>query len=118
LKTVILIDLAIFVTAGIVSWFIGWRTLYQYCDAVQLGGMLAIVVGVWMFWQEWNANRSFDHMHAQSMTDLDGHQRVRLLRRDDDAAYAVFLHALIAGLTAVILAALIQIFINSFPSGV
>lgn len=108
-RSVALVDLGILVAAGLVSWVIGWRTIYQYCDAVVLGGMIAISIGLWTFWQEWTVNRTLTYLHAQSMTDQDGHKRIRLLRKDDDAGYRFFFALFLAGLVAITIGALLQV---------
>lgn len=109
LGPVALIDLAIFVVAAVVSRLIGWRTLRQYCDTVVLGGMITISIGLWMLWQKWNLSRDFTSMHAQSMTDRDSQDRVKLLRRDDDTSYQSFVHLFISGLAAIVAGAVVQI---------
>ncbi len=106
--TIALVDLGIALGSGIVCWLIGWQTLWQYCDAVVLGGMMVISLGLLIFWQEWNLNREFTTMHAQSASDDDGHERVRPLRRDDDEGYRVFIHLFAAGLVAIVVGAVVQ----------
>jgi len=108
LRTVALVDLGIAIGAAVICWFIGWGTAWQYCDAVVLGGMMMISLGLLIFWQEWNLNREFTTMHAQSISDDDGHERVRLLQRDDDEGYRVFMHLFVAGLVAIVVGAVVQ----------
>mgnify|MGYP006285195803 CR=1 FL=1 len=110
---VALVDLGIAAIAAIVSWVIGWRTLWQYCDAVQLGGMITISLGLWVFWHEWNLNRHLTYRHAQSASDTDGLKRTRLLRRDDEAGYRFFVHLFVAGLIAIVGAAVVQMALAS-----
>lgn len=112
-RRIVLIDVAIFVVAGVVSWLIGWRTMYAYCDAVVPTGMIVIAVGLSFFLGTWSANQGFLLMHAQSMTDMDGHGRVRLLRRDDDEAYRMFILVFVAGVVAAVVAAVIQAVVES-----
>lgn len=89
--------MAIFVIAGAVSWLIGWRTLYGYCDAVVLTGMIVIATGLSFFLGTSSPSRRFRSVRVHSMTELDASERVRQVRRDDDVAYRLFMLVFAAG---------------------
>ena len=68
LRTVVLVDLGIFVAVGLVCWFGGWRTVYQYGNGLRLAGTLAIGLGFLSLVSNWQTPHGFGYQYNRSVS--------------------------------------------------
>lgn len=112
LRTAALIDLVLFALVGLIGWFAGWRTVYEYSHGLVWAGAAAIgiglfstlyygvgAVGYFQFDRFGNWNREISQQYVA--------EREKLLR-DPGSGYAFLVRMILAGLIAIALGVLGQ----------
>ena len=89
-RTVVLVNLGIFVAVGLICWLVGWRTLYQYGTGLMLAGTAALVFGAYSASGSWHGGRSFDYQYAAS-AGVDSFRKSANRERDEaNSSYTFF----------------------------
>jgi hypothetical protein len=108
LRTVVLIDLGIFATVGLVCWLGGWRTAYQYAGGLFWAGAAAIVIGLSSLMGGWGITRSFRYQYGQSVSEQGIYERTRQAIKDEARSYRFLILMAAVGVVSIAVGALIQ----------
>lgn len=108
LRNIVLIDLGIFATTGLVCWFGGWRTAYYYGNGLMLAGVLAMALGLYSLTGNWGLTKSFNYQHAASAGADNIRERTRREMNDTGKSYAFLVLMGIVGIVSIALGILIQ----------
>lgn len=77
LRRLLLIDLVVFIGAGVFCWLVGWHTLYEYGTALiyAAGGLIGLALFIYAgtFMQ----TGSFTYQYSMTIAPQDGHERAR-----------------------------------------
>ncbi|MCP4539079.1 MAG: hypothetical protein GY832_18240 [Chloroflexi bacterium] len=88
LRTVVLVNLAIFVTVGLICWLVDWRTLYQYGMGLTLVGTAALVLGAFSIAGSWQGRGSFGEQYAALAGAERAHERAIRESKGTSSNYA------------------------------
>ena len=108
MRTVVLIDLGIFVGVGLICWFGGWRTAYHYGNGLMLVGVAAMAAGVFSLAGGWGLTRDFSYQHAASAGVADTPERTRRELKDTGQRYGFLALMGVAGIVSIAFGILIQ----------
>jgi len=108
LRTVVLIDLGIFAAVGLVCWFGGWRTGYQYGGGLFWAGAAATVIGLSSILGGWGVTRNFEYQYGQSVSEQGIHERTRQTMKDALQSYGFLIRMTAVGLVSIAMGSLIQ----------
>lgn len=109
LRTVVLINLAIFAGVGLICWLGGWRTLYQYGNGLMLAGAAALALGVYSVSGSWHGSRSFDYQYAASAGVDSVHKSANRERQEMNANYVFLGQMCVIGFLPIVVGILLQI---------
>lgn len=107
LRTVILIDLALFAVVALVSLFVGWHTLVQYGQGVIWGSLLAFLVGASSVVTGMGLSKSPDYQYAQSVGQDKMSENVRQAMKEGHASYGFLLLMTCVGAVAFLVGVLL-----------
>jgi uncharacterized membrane protein YkgB len=108
LKTVVLIDLGIFVAVGLICWFGRWRTAHYYGNGLMLTGVGAFAIGIYSITGAWGVVRSFDYQYAGSVDADDPGTRAMREWKGQNRNYATLALLGAVGLVSVGAGVLVQ----------
>jgi hypothetical protein len=76
-RSLLLVDLAIFITVGLVCLVGGWHTLHDYASGLAWAGALALVVGLSSLLGGWQMTRSAMYQYGQTAAEESAIERAR-----------------------------------------
>jgi type VI protein secretion system component VasK len=76
-RSVLLLDLAIFILVGLVCLVGGWHTLHDYASGLAWAGGVALVVGLSSILGGWEMTRSAMYQYGQTASEESASERVR-----------------------------------------
>ena len=100
LRTVILIDLALFAAVAFISVIVGWHTLAQYGQGMIWGSLLAFLVGASSVITSMGLSKSPDYQYAQSVGQDKMSENVRQAMKEGHASYGFLLLMACVGVVA------------------
>ncbi len=89
--------LGIAIIVALIGWRLGWETLADYGQGLQLGGMLVIGVGLLGIRGNWEVTRSFGYQYSMSTTKDSSIQRTQRILGDFIQSYTFMLVMFLAG---------------------
>jgi hypothetical protein len=113
LRTLVLINLAIFGGVGLICWLGGWRTLDQYGNGLMLAGAAALAFGVYSVSGGWHGSRSFDYQFAASAGEDSVHKSANRERQEAGANYAFLGQMCVIGFLPIVVGILLQLVFGS-----
>ncbi len=90
LRSVALLDLAIFVLVGILVLLLGWRTIREYGVGLTYAAVAALLVGLGSVIQSLGLSRSGEYQYAESVGANKLDENVRQAFRQSQASYGFF----------------------------
>jgi len=90
-----LLGIAAVVTA--IGWRLGWETLAEYGQGLQLGGIFAVGIGLLGIRGNWEVTRSFGYQYSMSTTEQSGIQRTQQILADFVQSYNFMLVMFMSG---------------------
>jgi hypothetical protein len=109
LRTVVLMDLSIFVIVGLVGWFGGWRTAYQYGEGLVIAGALAIGLGFLSIVGNWCTIQSVGYQYGQSVGAQSLGERTGQTVKDIAQNYRFLIQMIVVSVAPIAIGVLIQI---------
>jgi hypothetical protein len=97
LGTVILALLGAAVVVAMIGWRMEWKTLAEYGQGLQLGGMFVIGIGLLGIRGNWEVTRSFGYQYSMSTTEQSSTQRTQRILGDFIQSYQFMLVMFFAG---------------------
>lgn len=97
LGTVFLALLGIVGIVAVIGWRIEWKTLAEYGQGLQLGGMFVIGIGLLGIRGNWEVTRSFGYQYSMSTTQENSTQRTQRILGDFVQSYKFMLVMLVSG---------------------
>ena len=97
LGIVFLALLGISVVVAAIGWRMGWETLADYGQGLQLGGMFVVGIGLLGIRGNWEVTRSFGYQYSMSTTEQSGTQRTQQILADFVQSYNFMLVMFVAG---------------------
>ncbi len=108
-RNIVLTELGIFSTVGLICWLGGWRTLYHYSYGLMLAGGAALALGAYSVTGSWSVNRSFDYQHAGSVGVDRFRQSAQRRVKEAGASYGFVGLMCVIGLVPIVVGILLQI---------
>lgn len=108
LRTVLLVDLGIFVAVGLVCWFCGWGTVYHWANGLRWAGVTGILFGMFAFIGGSRGRTSLFRKYARTAGGEAAQQRLRRDLKDRDQSSAFFVLMLVVGIVSFGLGTIIQ----------
>ncbi len=100
-KPVLLIDVGILATVGLVCWLGSWWSAAQYGNGLIVAGVGAIAVGLASLLGGWGVTRSFTYQYAQTAGEDRGTGRAQRELEDSDRSYGFLAVMGVAGLVVI-----------------
>lgn len=97
LGTVFLALLGIVGIVAVIGWRIEWKTLAEYGQGLQLGGMFVIGIGLLGIRGNWEITRSFGYQYSMSTTQENSTQRTQRILGDFVQSYKFMLVMFMSG---------------------
>jgi len=97
LGTVFLALLGIVGIVAVIGWRIEWKTLAEYGQGLQLGGMFVIGIGLLGIRGNWEVTRSFGYQYSMSTTQENSTQRTQRILGDFVQSYKFMLVMFMSG---------------------
>jgi hypothetical protein len=97
LGIVFLALLGISVVVAVIGWRMGWGTVAEYGQGLQLGGMFVVGIGLLGIRGNWEVTRSFGYQYSMSTTEQSGTQRTQQILADFVQSYNFMLVMFFAG---------------------
>ena len=97
LGTVFLALLGIVSIVTVIGWRIEWKTLAEYGQGLQLGGMFVIGIGLLGIRGNWEVTRSFGYQYSMSTTQENSTQRTQRILSDFVQSYKFMLVMFMSG---------------------
>ena len=97
LGTVFLALLVIVGIVAVIGWRIEWKTLAEYGQGLQLGGMFVIGIGLLGIRGNWEVTRSFGYQYSMSTTQENSTQRTQRILGDFVQSYKFMLVMFMSG---------------------
>ena len=107
LRDVALIDLSILGIVGLICWFGGWRTVYDYGNGLIWAGVAAFLLGFASLLGGWKMTRSVDYQYAQTMGQDDISQRTRRDLKDLAQSYGFLIRMGVVGIVSIAIGELV-----------
>jgi len=80
-----------------IGWRLGWETLAEYGQGLQLGGIFAVGIGLLGIRGNWEVTRSFGYQYSMSTTEQSGIQRTQQILADFVQSYNFMLVMFMSG---------------------
>jgi hypothetical protein len=109
LRIVVPMDLGIFVIVGLVCWFGGWRTAYQYGEGLFMAGALAIGLGFLSIVGNWRTTQSVGYQYSQSVGAQSLGERTGQTVKDIAQSYRFLIQMIVVSVAPIAVGVLIQI---------
>lgn len=93
----LLVQLAVDVIILLLGWRQGWTSLSEYSNALQLGGMFVVGIGLLGIRGNWESTRSFGYQYSMSTTKQSSTQRIQHNLMDFAQSYAFLITMLLSG---------------------
>lgn len=93
----LLVQLAVDVIILLLGWRQGWTSLSEYSNALQLGGMFVVGIGLLGIRGNWESTRSFGYQYSMSTTVQNSTQRIQHNLMDFAQSYAFLITMLLSG---------------------
>jgi len=97
LGIVLLALLGIAVIVAVIGWRMEWKTLAEYGQGLQLGGMFVVGVGLLGIRGNWEVTRSFGYQYSMSTTEQSSTQRTQQILGDFIQSYQFMLVMFMSG---------------------
>ena len=97
LAIVLLTQLGLSLVVAGIGWRLGWETVSEYANGLQLGGLLVIGVGLLGVRGNWEVTRSFGYQYSMSTTEQSSLQRTQRILGDFIQSYTFMLVMFLAG---------------------
>ena len=97
LGTVFLALLGIAIPVAVIGWRMEWKTLAEYGQGLQLGGMFVVGVGLLGIRGNWEVTRSFGYQYSMSTTEQSSTQRTQRILGDFIQSYQFMLVMFLSG---------------------
>ena len=97
LGTVLLALLGIAILVAVIGWRMEWKTLIEYGQGLQLGGMFVVGVGLLGIRGNWEVTRSFGYQYSMSTTEQSSTQRTQRILGDFIQSYQFMLVMFLSG---------------------
>jgi hypothetical protein len=97
LGIVFLALLGISVVVAVIGWRMEWKTLAEYSQGLQLGGMFVIGIGLLGIRGNWEVTRSFGYQYSMSTTEENSTQRTQRILGDFIQSYQFMLGMFLSG---------------------
>lgn len=110
LRTVVLVDVGVFVAIGLVCWLFGWRTAYQYGRGLLWVGTAAILLGLASGTGGWVGTHAqdFETQCARSVGAQSSSERMQQDRDDALRSFGFQTLMTVAGVISLAVGWLIQ----------
>ena len=89
--------LGISIIVAVIGWRMEWKTLAEYSQGLQLGGMFVIGVGLLGIRGNWEVTRSFGYQYSMSTTEENSTQRTQRILGDFIQSYQFMLVMFLSG---------------------
>jgi hypothetical protein len=104
-----LIALVVIVIAAILIWWVSeWNTLYQLGTLLIIGGILAMLLGIFAVSGGMRSTRSFEYQQAESAGYTTGHNRAVESKQNFAEVYSFLIIMGAAGLISIIAGAVLR----------
>ena len=103
IANILLIEFVLVILVGIIGWRLGWSTLQEYSDGIQLAGILLIGIGLLGIKGNWDATRSFEYQYSLSSIDQSSLNRTQQTLIDFTQSYKFMLIMLSSGLLSILI---------------
>ena len=104
-----LIALVVLVIAAVLIWWVSeWSTLYQLGTLLIIGGILAMLLGIFAVSGGMRSTRSFEYQQAESASYASGHDRALESKQNLAEVYSFLIIMGAAGLISIIAGALLR----------
>jgi hypothetical protein len=104
-----LIALVVLVVAAVLIWWVSeWSTLYQLGTLLIIGGILAMLLGIFAVSGGMRSTRSFEYQQAESASYASGHNRALESKQNLAEVYSFLIIMGAAGLISIIAGALLR----------
>ena len=80
-----------------IGWRLGWETLAEYGQGLQLGGIFAVGIGLLGIRGNWEVTRGFGYQYSMSTTEQSGIQRTQQILADFVQSYNFMLVMFMSG---------------------
>ena len=80
-----------------IGWRLGWETLAEYGQGLQLGGIFVVGIGLLGIRGNWEVTRSFGYQYSMSTTEQSGIQRTQQILADFVQSYNFMLVMFMSG---------------------
>jgi len=97
LGIVFLALLGVAIVVAVIGWRIEWKTLAEYGQGLQLGGMFVVGVGLLGIRGNWEVTRSFGYQYSMSTTEQSSTQRTQRILGDFIQSYQFMLVMFLSG---------------------
>ena len=89
--------LGIAIIVAVIGWRMEWKTLAEYGQGLQLGGMFVVGIGLLGIRGNWEVTRSFGYQYSMSTTEENSTQRMQRILGDFLQSYQFMLVMFLAG---------------------
>ena len=97
LGIVFLALLGVAIVVAVIGWRMEWKTLAEYGQGLQLGGMFVVGVGLLGIRGNWEVTRSFGYQYSMSTTEQSSTQRTQRILGDFIQSYQFMLVMFLSG---------------------
>lgn len=108
MKTGLLIDIGIFISAFIISQLIDWRTNQEYGTMLHILAGLGVVMGTLSISGSWQGRNQFGYQYARTAGGEKPHHRARRDLDDSLESFGFFLQMLVAAILPLLVGMLLQ----------
>ena len=88
---VVAIELVVLIIILILGWRMGWSSMDQYSEGLQIAGMLIIGLGLFGIKGNWESMRSFEYQYSMSASEQSSLQRTQQTLSDIAESYRFML---------------------------
>lgn len=97
LGMIILAEVVVLSIVFLIGWRMGWNTVDQYREAIQIAGLLAIGFGFFGVKGNWDATRSFSYQYSMSTSNQNSWERTQQTLLDFAQAFKFLILMFIVG---------------------
>jgi hypothetical protein len=108
LRSVLLRNVAVFVACAALVWFGGWRTLYDYGNALVIAGAAIVCVGAASALSGWGLTRTPEYWQGQTASSEKMTELTRRAQEDMRESYGFMLRMVITGAVPILAGILIH----------
>jgi len=111
LRRIAIVDIIIFIVAGLVCWLAGWHTIQRYGFVLVLTGVGVILIGTLSLLGGYSVRESFDYQYGRSVSHMDVHERSKLDLADTFASYRFLIGATLVAILPIAIGISLQLLI-------